>query len=281
MSGGRDKLTDFSLLKSLIGSNKTLKEKTDRLRHARKSAINKSSEQSKSVHEAENRPVRNRPAHSNNRNIRRNKDSQQVFGHVIRAPQFGQKLAAEELMIEAPATQEEDIIVTINPEKQRIKAEQQLFTWLCRRFPKCFNPKDKKPLKIGISDDIEVIYKNEFLVPVDKYILRNVLRRYVGDKRYQNAVLSHQKRYDLHGNIREEFSDQHIDHAKKRIDEISEKAYLRSQGIDIKTYYQQKREDEKKEAQLKKNQQQSTDEADTISSAETLDNNDNPSSDKP
>ncbi len=162
-------------------------------------------------------------------------------------PQYGQK-QHEELTIEMPDIEQQDeIIVEIDLQKELYKEEQRLFKWLCLRFPKCFNPKDKHPLKIGISEDIEVIYYNEHFARVDQYILKKVIKRYVGDTRYQRSVLEHKQRFNLYGKPVESFSDEHVAYAKQRLDEIAEKAYLRSQGIDIKTYYQQKHAQEKPE----------------------------------
>ena len=89
------------------------------------------------------------------------------------------------------------------------------------RFPKCFNSKDKRPLKIGINDDIENIYQNEHFLPINRYILHNVIKRYVGDSSYQQAVIELKKRFDLNGKTVEHLSDEHIEHAKKCLLRIS------------------------------------------------------------
>ena len=221
MSDGRNKLNDFSLLKSLVGnsSSKNKKNNFD------------SRKQDKSIHT----------------NAKRNKKSFQKKSTPsqktkLRIPQYRQKQTdlSAQLPLKKSENTTEEIVVYINVEKQKLKDESLLFAWLCQRFPKCFNPKDKRPLKIGISDDIEKIYQNEYLVPVDQSILHNVIKRYVGDTRYQRAVIEHKKRFDLTGKAVEHFSDEHVEYAQKRLAEIAEKAKLRAQGIDIKTYYQQK-----------------------------------------
>lgn len=101
----------------------------------------------------------------------------------IRIPQYGHRIN-NKIVDELQNPQLEDnqeILVTVDIEKERQKEEARLLKWLCHRFPKCFDPINKKPLKIGISEEIEIIYQNENYAPVDKMVLRNVLRRYVGD----------------------------------------------------------------------------------------------------
>ncbi len=254
MSDGRDKLNDFSLLKSLVGG-KSIKEKTERMRKAHAEAKERNAKVPHAKRaKAESTEQNAKPAtqrHSKHtKSTRQERVNQQRT--PFRMPQFGQK-QHDELVVELPEEAAEAVVISINPEKQQFKEEQRLFKWLCQRFPKCFNPKDKRPLKIGISQDIEVIYQNEHFAPVDQYILRNVLKRYVGDTRYQRAVLEHKMRFNLQGMPVDDYAEEHISYAKQRLEEIAEKAELRAQGIDIKEYYQKKREQERleKEAELK------------------------------
>ena len=239
MSDGRNKLNDFSLLKSLVGG-KSIKDKTDRLRKAHAVKRNETDVQT-TVGVAQKPNI----VAKQERQTRQERVNQ--LKTPFRMPQYGQK-QHEELFVEMPEEQSHgEIIVEIDLQREWFKEEQRLFKWLCQRFPKCFNPKDKRPLKIGISDDIEVVYLNEHFSPVDQYILKSVIRRYVGDTRYQRSVLEHKQRFNLYGKPVDDFSDDHIAYAKQRLDEIAEKAYLRSQGIDIKTYYQQKQAQERQE----------------------------------
>nr|WP_119344606.1 ProQ/FINO family protein [Facilibium subflavum] len=253
MSDGRDKLHDFSLLKSLVGG-KSIKDKTDRMRKAHEDAKKRGG----AVHSVQDRAASGSKAASkggraqSSKNMQARQQTRQARVNQSRSPfcmpQFGQKQPAE-LTVEAPGDQSEQIVIEIDVAKQRAKEEQRLFKWLCQRFPKCFNPRDKRPLKIGISDDIETVYQNEHFAPVDQYVLRNVIKRYVGDTRYQRSVLDYKQRFDLYGKPVEDFSPEHLEYAQKRLDEIAEKAQLRAQGIDIKAYYQQKRQMEQQEGQ--------------------------------
>ena len=263
MSDGRDKLNDFSLLKSLVGG-KSIKDKTDRLRKAHANAKSKESadQVDASAVEAQGyakRPTNHQHSSSLQPQTRQARVNQQRT--PFRMPQYGQKQHVE-LVVEAPeGNQEEVITVNIDLAKERQKEEQRLFKWLCQRFPKCFDPKNKKPVKIGISEDIEIIYQNEHFAPVDQYVLKNVIKRYVGDTRYQRSVLQYKQRFNLFGKPVEDFSAEHLSYAQKRLDEIAEKAHLRAQGIDIKTYYQEKRAEE----QSRKEQQQAAENTQTSS----------------
>ncbi|GGF99474.1 MULTISPECIES: ProQ/FINO family protein [Cysteiniphilum] len=250
MSDGRNKLNDFSLLKSLVGG-KSIKDKTDRLRKAHAAKRNEPSDT-----KAPSSTPRPNTATKQAPQTRQERVNQQRT--PFRMPQYGQK-QHEELVVDMPDAQEDELIIEIDLQKELYKEEQRLFKWLCARFPKCFNPRDKRPLKIGISDDIEVIYYNEHFSPIDQYVLKKVIKRYVGDTRYQRSVLEHKQRFNLYGKPVESFSDDHVAYAKQRLDEIAEKAYLRSQGIDIKTYYQQKREQEKQALEQTENINQATD----------------------
>ena len=115
-----------------------------------------------------------------------------------------------------------------------------LFTWLCQHFPKCFNLKDKRSLKIGISNYINRVCRSEYLVPIDQYILRNVIKRYVVYTRYQFAVIAHKKRSDVNDDLVNCFSGEYLDYSQKRLAKIQEKAQLRAQSVDVNTHYQHK-----------------------------------------
>ncbi|MDA0910945.1 MAG: ProQ/FINO family protein [Proteobacteria bacterium] len=261
MSDGRNKLNDFSLLKSLVGG-KSIKDKTDRLRKAHAAKRNETGDT-----KAPSSTPRPNTATKQAPQTRQERVNQQRT--PFRMPQYGQK-QHEELVVDMPDAQEDELIIEIDLQKELYKEEQRLFKWLCARFPKCFNPRDKRPLKIGISDDIEVIYYNEHFAPIDQYVLKKVIKRYVGDTRYQRSVLEHKQRFNLYGKPVESFSDDHVAYAKQRLDEIAEKAYLRSQGIDIKTYYQQKREQEQQEQQ-EKQEKQASEETENTNQATDID----------
>ena len=229
MSDGRDKLGNFSLLKSLVGNSKL------------NDNVNKIKQKFYSSNNTENIGTKNNQVKKKHA-LHQKTMLTEIQGEKVRIPQYGQTISTQfinELINPSPA--EEELIIKIDTNKEQEKEESRLFKWLCIRFSNCFNPVNKKPLKVGISDDIEILYQREFLKPIDRHILRNVLRRYVGDTRYQQAVFNHKQRYDLQGKVSEILADNHIEYAERRLQEIAEKAQLRAQGINIKEYYENKR----------------------------------------
>ena len=231
MSGGREKLNNFSKLKAIVSSG--IKEKAARFKKAREERINQDDTDNK----GDKRQVR--PKQHINQS--KNQSTQKVM------PQYGQKQQTHSIDQDQSG---EEIVIKVDVKKQNAIAESQVFNWLCRTFPNCFNPKAKKPLKIGISDDIQVHYSQDFGVPVDQFILSRVLKRYVGDQNYQKSVIEFKQRFDLQGKAVEDFSDAHLEHAAKRLEELKFKADLRAQGIDVRQYYEEKA---KKEAEEDKN----------------------------
>ena len=227
MSDGRNKLNNFSLLQSLLGGSSKIEEKTSRMKQAR------------------------------DKNITRNKNNPKApsrvvddsDGSFIRIPQYGHRINNNIINeLENPNAQGGDeLIITVDVEKERQKEEAKLFKWLCTRFSRCFNPINKKPLKIGISDEIEIIYQNENFLPIDKMVLRNVLKRYVGDTRYHKAVFELKQRFNLQGQPVEDYAPEHVEYSKRRLDEIAEKAEFRAKGLTMKDYYEHKKQQQEQE----------------------------------
>ena len=231
MSKGRSKLNNFSLLQSLIGDNSKIEEKTTKMKETRIKNIKKS-----------------QTIKTPKKSLESNKSS----NSFIRIPQYGHRISNSIVKeLENPIAQsQEELIITVDIQKERQKEEARLFKWLCYKFPKCFNPIDKKPLKIGISEEIEIIYQNENLISLDKMILRNVLRRYVGDTRYHKAVFELKQRFNLQGQPVEDYAPEHIEYSKRRVDEIAEKAEFRAKGLTVKDYYEHKKQQKEQEQQI-------------------------------
>ncbi|MFT6835131.1 MAG: ProP effector [Francisellaceae bacterium] len=232
MSGGREKLNNFSKLKSIVGSG--IKEKAARFKKARADRINQDAKSNGVIEES----PQTAPSRSNNK-----QSSRKIM------PQYGQN----NLQIDdAGDQQESEVVITIDVKKQNEIEEGKLFNWLCRTFPNCINPRSKKPLKIGINDDIQLEYKNVYGSDVDQFILSRVIKRYVGDQKYQQAVIEHAQRYDLQGNVNAAFSEEHLSHAKERLEELKFKANLRAQGIDVRQYYEDKAKKEMQDREAKR-----------------------------
>lgn len=235
MSGGRNKLGDFAQLKSLVSSKfKGLKEKKDRLRgkaseiHSNHNVMKNTNDQEQSTfHKSvvnKKKPVKRMDKASTHKNF-----------HM---PQYGQKVSLDDITTEND--HEDEIVIAVDTRQQVKMDQRRLFGWLCKRFPKCFNPKNKKPLKIGISEEIEVTYKSENQADIDQMALRQTLRRYVGDQNYQKSILKYKARYDLMGNVVEEMTAAHLSHAEARLAELIEKAEFRKNGGTNKEYYEMK-----------------------------------------
>ena len=70
---------------------------------------------------------------------------------------------------------------------------------LFEKFPKIFNAANKKPLKKGIQKDIlEILYDDP---DVTVYSLSRALNWYVRGNSYLKAIIRHEHRFDLEGNI--------------------------------------------------------------------------------
>ena len=222
MSEGRNKLNDFSLLQSLLGGSSKIGDKATKMMQARDKNISK------------NKAAQRTPAP-------KLEDADSSF---IRIPQYGHRINNQTVSeLENPSSNDAvELVVTVDVEKERQKEEAKLFKWLCTRFSKCFNPINKKPLQIGISDEIETIYKSENSLPIDNMVLRNVLRRYVGDTRYHKAVFELKQRFNLQGQPVADYAPEHVEYSKRRIDEIAEKAAWRAKGLSMKEYYEQKKQ---------------------------------------
>jgi ProP effector len=238
MSSGRDKLDSFSLLKSLTGK-KNIRRKIDHI----KAVCTKTKSWALGIQEPK------RKVYDHNTELPHDKQGQKKT-HVrvtkkdytsqqataLRMPQFGQRQGKKLIVgkLELPAmVVEESAVVNINIGKTLFREGDRIFRWLCQRFPKCFNPQDKRPLKVGISKDIEEIYKNEHLSLINNSVLSNVLRRYVGDKKYQHSVLKYKVRFNLEGIIVEKYQKDHILFAEQRLKELTEKSSLKSSSPDI------------------------------------------------
>ena len=78
-------------------------------------------------------------------------------------------------------------------------------------------------------------------------VLRNVLKRYVGDTRYHKAVFELKQRFNLQGQPVDDYAPEHIDYSKRRLDEIAEKAEFRAKGLTMKDYYEHKKQQQEQE----------------------------------
>ncbi|MBL8676329.1 MAG: ProQ/FinO family protein [Alphaproteobacteria bacterium] len=85
--------------------------------------------------------------------------------------------------------------------------------WLAKTYPQCFNPKNPKPLKKGIIEDI----LKQSLWTDSKTSLRSALTFYVASPAYHRALLQEKFRYDLDGERVEEITEAEKEFSKQRL----------------------------------------------------------------
>jgi len=96
---------------------------------------------------------------------------------------------------------------------EEIKAAVQ---WLLTTYPECFNPKNPKPLKLKIEDDI---FKD--LSPdhkVTKMKIRQAIAYYTKNTHYLKAVMEGTHRFDFKGQEVEEITPQHKAYAQEKFE---------------------------------------------------------------
>ncbi|TNF66116.1 MAG: hypothetical protein EP298_10015 [Gammaproteobacteria bacterium] len=232
MSDGRKKLSAFEQLKSLVKGKKGTSQS--------EKSTNKHQGKSDYTNRQDNRkPNQKRPSQQRGHTSGHNQQ--------MRTPQFGQKMNRQQQSVRPDTQKEAEVMVSVNLQDQMEVESRRLFGWLCRNFPGCFNPKAKKPLKVGINDDIVQAFLARTQRQIHFGVLTRVLRRYVGDQAYQKAILEHKKRFNLEGEAVEDISDEHLEHAQIRLEELQEKARLRAQGVDPRTVMSKYKNEEEKE----------------------------------
>lgn len=99
------------------------------------------------------------------------------------------------------------------------KRLRQAVDWLSCTYPKCFNPQDPKPLKIGISKDI--ILEGQW--PHSKKFLKETLAFYIGSPFYQRALIKGKNRVSLIGKEVDEVTDLQEADSKERLKKLRQK----------------------------------------------------------
>lgn len=242
MSDGRKKLSAFEQLKSLVKGKRGAKKDNSQNQLSnnddRDHKANSNRNQSQKTH------TQNQKRASHRMQKKQTEDSQVQ----IRIPQFGQKMNRQQTQYR-PKQESEAVTISVNLTDQMEVESARLFRWLCKNFPNCFSPKDKKPLKIGINDDIIKAFLAHTQKEVHFGVLTRVLRRYVGDQAYQKAILQYKQRFNLQGEAVEDLSEEHLEHARERLEELKEKARLRAEGIDPRTVFPPKERRQKKDVE--------------------------------
>ena len=127
---------------------------------------------------------------------------------------------------------------------QKFSNSKEVIGFLVEQFPACFSNKgDAKPLKIGIFQDLATRLENE--ERVSKTLLRSSLRHYTNSWRYLHSIQKGAQRIDLDGKDVAAIEDEHVEHAKKQLDEskakVAEKRKeQKAAGADVKTNFKKK-----------------------------------------
>ncbi|MBL4630638.1 MAG: RNA chaperone ProQ [Paraglaciecola sp.] len=127
---------------------------------------------------------------------------------------------------------------------QKFSNSKEVICFLVEQFPACFSQKgDAKPLKIGIFQDLAQRLEDE--ERVSKTLLRSSLRHYTNSWRYLHSIKKGVQRIDLDGKDVALIEDEHVDHAKKQLDEskakVAEKRKeQKAAGADLKANFKKK-----------------------------------------
>ncbi|MGD8204916.1 RNA chaperone ProQ [Pantoea alhagi] len=100
----------------------------------------------------------------------------------------------------------------------KLNSSKEVIAWLAERFPHCFSAEgEARPLKIGIFQDLVERVQGE--MNLSKTQLRSALRLYTSSWRYLYGVKAGATRVDLDGNACGELEEQHVEHARKQLEE--------------------------------------------------------------
>ena len=100
----------------------------------------------------------------------------------------------------------------------KLNSSKEVIAFLAERFPLCFTAEgEARPLKIGIFQDlVERVQGEENLSKTQK---RTALRLYTSSWRYLYGVKVGAERVDLDGNPCGVLEEQHVEHARKQLEE--------------------------------------------------------------
>ncbi|UDG79605.1 RNA chaperone ProQ [Candidatus Steffania adelgidicola] len=107
----------------------------------------------------------------------------------------------------------------------KFNGNKEIIVFLAKRFPLCFAATgEKRPLKIGIFHDI--LKRMEDEKNISKTKLRSALRLYTSTWRYLYGITCGIQRVDLDGNLCGAIETQHIEHARRKLEETKTRIQL-------------------------------------------------------
>ncbi|MGE2420650.1 RNA chaperone ProQ [Enterobacter hormaechei] len=111
----------------------------------------------------------------------------------------------------------------------KLNSSKEVIAFLAERFPQCFSAEgEARPLKVGIFQDLVARVEGE--MNLSKTQLRSALRLYTSSWRYLYGIKPGATRVDLDGNPCGELDEQHVEHARKQLEEA--KARVQAQRAD-------------------------------------------------
>ncbi|KAB8313515.1 RNA chaperone ProQ [Erwinia endophytica] len=100
----------------------------------------------------------------------------------------------------------------------KLNSSKEVIAFLAERFPQCFIAEgEARPLKIGIFQDLVDRVQGE--MSLSKTQLRSALRLYTSSWRYLYGIKAGATRVDLDGNACGVLDEQHVEHARKQLEE--------------------------------------------------------------
>ncbi len=100
----------------------------------------------------------------------------------------------------------------------KLNSSKEVIAFLAERFPQCFSAEgEARPLKIGIFQDLVDRVQGE--MSLSKTQLRSALRLYTSSWRYLYGIKAGAIRVDLDGNACGVLDEQHVEHARKQLEE--------------------------------------------------------------
>ncbi len=100
----------------------------------------------------------------------------------------------------------------------KLNSSKEVIAFLAERFPHCFSAEgEARPLKIGIFQDLVARVEGE--MNLSKTQLRSALRLYTSSWRYLYGIKAGATRVDLDGNPCGVLDEQHVEHARKQLEE--------------------------------------------------------------
>ncbi|OSN01448.1 RNA chaperone ProQ [Lonsdalea populi] len=108
----------------------------------------------------------------------------------------------------------------------KLKSSKEVIAYLAEHFPLCFSLEgEARPLKIGIFQDL--VTRVPESDNISKTQLRSALRLYTSSWRYLYGIKLGAQRVDLDGSSCGELEEQHVEHARKQLEEAKARVQAR------------------------------------------------------